>query len=82
LELARPPVPPAVRGRLSRVASPTGAIGATVGIVGAGLLVDHIRIIALFNVQPVLYFLCGIATYALITRRAPAAAADLPDDQT
>ena len=74
--------PPAVLGRLSGVASATGAIGAAIGTVGVGLLVDHIRIIPLFNVQAVVYLLCGIATYGLITRRAPAAAAGLPGVQT
>ncbi|HSB88089.1 MAG TPA: MFS transporter [Ilumatobacteraceae bacterium] len=71
--------PPEVLGRLSGVASATGAIGAAIGTVGVGLLVDHIRIIPLFNVQAVVYLLCGVATYALIARRAPAAAAVPPD---
>ena len=74
--------PPALLGRLSGVGSATSAIGAAIGTVGVGLLVDHIRIIPLFNAQAVVYLLCGIATYGLITRRAPAAAAGLPGVQT
>jgi predicted MFS family arabinose efflux permease len=64
--------PPQVLGRLSGIASAAGAVGAAIGTVGVGLLVDHVRIIPLFNVQAVVYLLCGIFTYWLIIRRSPA----------
>jgi MFS family permease len=63
--------PPQVLGRLSGIASATGAVGAAIGTIGAGLLVDHLPIIPLFNVQAAVYLLCGIATYALIVRPTP-----------
>jgi nitrate/nitrite transporter NarK len=63
--------PPQVLGRLSGISSATGAIGAAIGTIGAGLLVDHVPIIPLFDAQAVFYLLCGIATYALIIRRMP-----------
>jgi nitrate/nitrite transporter NarK len=62
--------PPQVLGRLSGISSATGAIGAAIGTIGAGLLVDHVSIVPLFNAQAILYLLCGIATYFLIIRRA------------
>ena len=65
--------PPEVLGRLSGIASATGAIGAAVGTIAAGLLVDHLLIIPLFNVQAFVYLSCGIATYWLIIRRTSAA---------
>ena len=61
--------PPEVLGRLSGIASATGAIGAAVGTIAAGLLVDHVSIIPLFNTQAFCFLLCGIATYVLIVRR-------------
>ena len=60
---------PQVLGRLSVIASATGAIGAALGTIAAGLLVDHVSIIPLFNAQAIGYLLCGIATYFLIVRR-------------
>ena len=61
--------PPQVLGRLSGIASASGAVGAAIGTIAAGLLVDHVWIIPLFNAQAVCYLLCGIATYVLIIRR-------------
>ena len=63
--------PPQVLGRLSGIASASGAVGAAIGTIAAGLLVDHVSIIPLFNVQAICYLLCGIATYVLIVRRVP-----------
>jgi predicted MFS family arabinose efflux permease len=45
-----------------------GAIGAAIGSIGVGLLVDHVDVIALFNVQAACYAACGIATYVAVTR--------------
>ena len=64
--------PPEVLGRLSGIGSATGAIGAAIGTIAAGLLVDHLPIIPLFNAQALVYLLCGIATYLLIIRRTSA----------
>jgi nitrate/nitrite transporter NarK len=64
--------PAEVLGRLSGIASATGAVGAAVGTIAAGLLVDHVPIIPLFNAQAFVYLLCGVATYWLIIRRTPA----------
>lgn len=72
--------PPEVLGRLSGIASATGAIGAAIGTIGVGLLVDHVPIIPLFDAQAFIYLLCGIATYWLIIRRSPVAAASSSDN--
>lgn len=64
--------PPQVLGRLSGIASAMGSIGAAIGTIAAGLLVDHLPIIPLFNVQAFFYLLCGLATYWLIIRRISA----------
>lgn len=61
--------PPELRGRLSGVMSATGAIGAGIGTIVAGALVDHVNIIALFNGQTTMFFLAGVATLFLIVRR-------------
>jgi MFS family permease len=71
--------PPEVLGRLSGISSATGAIGAAIGTIAAGLLVDHLLIIPLFDVQALVYLSCGIATYALIVRRTSATAAGVRD---
>ncbi len=61
--------PPAIRGRLAGVMSATGAIGAGIGTVVAGALVDHVNVVALFNGQTTMFFLAGVATLFLIVRR-------------
>jgi MFS family permease len=66
--------PPQVLGRLSGIASSTGAIGAAIGTIAVGLLVDHMPVIPLFDVQALMYLSCGVATYALIVRKIPASA--------
>ena len=70
--------PAQVLGRLSGIASATAAIGAAIGTIAAGLLVDHISIIPLFNAQAMCYLLCGIATYLLIVRRMAANVVQCP----
>jgi predicted MFS family arabinose efflux permease len=62
--------PPAVLGRLHGLVSAATAAGALVGSVGVGLLIDHVDVKLLLNVQAVLYILCGVATYLAIVRRA------------
>jgi MFS family permease len=64
--------PPELRGRLAGVASATDAVGAAIGTVAAGLLVDHVGIRVLFNGQGLVYFACGIVSLLLIVRRLPA----------
>lgn len=55
-------------GRLSGIMSATGALGAAIGAVGVGLLIDHVRLRTLFNAQAALYAVCGIATYFAVIR--------------
>jgi predicted MFS family arabinose efflux permease len=66
--------PPQVLGRLAGLMSAAGAVGAAIGAVGVGLLIDHIDIIALFNAQAALYALGGVATYVTIVRHRRAEA--------
>ena len=64
--------PPAILGRLQGFVSASTAAGALVGSIGVGLLIDHLDVKLLLNVQAVLYVLCGVATYLAIIRRRPA----------
>jgi predicted MFS family arabinose efflux permease len=72
--------PPAVLGRLQGLASATTSVGAIVGSVGVGLLIDRWDVKALLNVQAALYLSAGVLTYLVIVRQltppdlAPAAA--------
>lgn len=61
--------PPELRGRLAGLAAATAAVGAAVGTVTAGLLVDHVDIVPLFNSQALVYLVCGILSLLLIVRR-------------
>lgn len=70
--------PAHIRGRLSGVASATGAAAAALGTVGVGLLIDHVDVIPLFNAQAVVYLACGITSYLLILRRQPKPAPATP----
>ena len=63
--------PPEIRGRLSGVAGATGAVGAAIGTIVAGALVDHVNVLVLFNVQTTMFFLAGVATLLLVVRRLP-----------
>ena len=66
--------PPEIRGRLAGVLSATGAVGAGVGTIVAGALVDHVPVILLFNGQTFVFFLAGVATLVLIVRHLGEAA--------
>ncbi|MEP6659428.1 MAG: MFS transporter [Acidimicrobiales bacterium] len=68
--------PPHVLGRLNGILSATGAVGAAIGSIGTGLLVDHFAVIPLFNGQALGFFLCGMVSYLTIVRRLPQPAAD------
>jgi predicted MFS family arabinose efflux permease len=48
--------------------SATGAVGAAIGSVGVGLLIDHVQVRTLFNAQAILYGACGVATYFAVIR--------------
>lgn len=61
--------PPELRGRLQGVMSATGSVGAAIGTIAAGLLVDHLSIILLMNALGFVYLLSGVTTYMLIVRR-------------
>lgn len=61
--------PPELRGRLAGVAASADNVGAAVGTVVAGLLVDELDIIPLFNAQALVFLACGLATYLLVVRR-------------
>ncbi len=63
--------PPELRGRLAGVLSATGAIGAAVGTIASGLLVDRVGIVPLFNAQALVYFACGVVALLLVVRRLP-----------
>jgi predicted MFS family arabinose efflux permease len=60
--------PPDTLGRLSGIMSATGALGAAIGSIGTGLVIDHIDVRTLFNAQAALYAACGIATYFAVIR--------------
>ncbi len=61
--------PPEIRGRLSGVLSVTGAIGAAIGTIVAGALIDHVDVILLFNGQTTVFFLAGVVALLLVVRR-------------
>ncbi len=63
--------PPEIRGRLNGVMSATASIGAAIGTIAVGLLLDHVDVIVLFNTQTLMFFFCGVATLFLIVRRLP-----------
>ena len=63
--------PPEIRGRLAGVTSATGNVGAIVGTIAAGVLIDRVSVITLFNAQTMMFFLAGVVTLLLIVRRLP-----------
>lgn len=63
--------PPAVLGRLQGLASATTAVGAILGSVAVGVLLDRLGVKLLLNVQAALYVSCGVLTYLLVIRRSP-----------
>ncbi|MGI9052121.1 MAG: MFS transporter [Ilumatobacteraceae bacterium] len=72
--------PPAVLGRLQGLASATTSVGAIVGAIGVGLLVDHLDVKLLLNVQAALYVSCGALTYVAVVRRPGEVGANLAID--
>jgi predicted MFS family arabinose efflux permease len=66
--------PPRVLGRLSGLMSASGALGAGIGAIGAGLLLEVVSARALFNVQVACFALCGVIAYALVLRPLRASA--------
>jgi predicted MFS family arabinose efflux permease len=75
--------PAAVLGRLRGMLSAAAAAGALAGSIGVGLLIDHVDVRVLLNVQALLYVACGAATYAAIIRpvaAAPSARVGEPGD--
>lgn len=60
--------PPSILGRISGVRSTTAAVGAIIGTAIAGLLVDVVGSITLFNLQGGFYIAAGIVTYLGIVR--------------
>jgi MFS family permease len=67
--------PPPLYGRFQGVASALGSVGAIVGSIAVGVLVDPVGVRTLLNVQATLYVTCGLGTVALIAARVPAARA-------
>ncbi len=62
--------PPAVLGRLQGLASATTAVGAILGSIAVGVLLDRVGVKLLLNVQAALYVSCGLLTYLLVIRRS------------
>jgi MFS family permease len=60
--------PPAMLGRLSGLMSATGALGAGVGSIGAGLLLNVFSARTLFNGQVTIYTVCGVLAYVFVLR--------------
>ncbi len=63
--------PPELRGRLAGVFGATGAVGAAIGTIVAGALVDHVDIVPLFNAQGLVYLASGVVALLLVVRRLP-----------
>lgn len=64
--------PPEIRGRLAGVLSATTAVGAGIGTLAVGLLIDHVNVVLLFNTQTLMFFFAFLVTLFLIVRRLPA----------
>lgn len=60
--------PPAVLGRVAGLRSTTAATGAILGTLLAGLLVDQLGAIPLFNLQAAIYITAGAVAYLGIAR--------------
>ncbi len=61
--------PPELRGRLAGVFGATGAVGAAIGTIVAGVLVDYVDIVPLFNAQGLVYLASGFLALFLVVRR-------------
>jgi MFS family permease len=63
--------PPALLGRFQGLASALGSVGAVIGSIVVGLLLDRVGVTLLFNVQATLFVLSGVASYVFVIRRQP-----------
>lgn len=61
--------PPAMLGRLAGLMSATGAVGAGLGAIGAGVLLEVVSARALFNIQTTLIGIGGLIAYFQVWRR-------------
>lgn len=66
--------PPALLGRFQGLGSAAASVGAVVGSVLVAVSLDRVGARPLLNLQAALYVSCGLATVALVIRRAPAEA--------
>ena len=66
--------PPALLGRFQGLASAMGSVGAVIGSIVVGLLLDRLGVTLLLNVQATLFVLSGIASYVLVIRHQPLSA--------
>lgn len=60
--------PPALLGRFQGLWSAVGSVGAIVGSVVVGVLIDEVPVRALLNVQAACYVLCGVGTALFVVR--------------
>ncbi|MEZ5219234.1 MAG: MFS transporter [Ilumatobacteraceae bacterium] len=60
--------PPAVRGRLAGLMGAAGSIGAGIGSIGAGLLLEVFSARVLFNAQTTTLGVAGVVGYLLVLR--------------
>ncbi len=63
--------PPELLGRFQGLVSAVGSVGALIGVVLVGALLDGVGVKVLLNVQATLYVLSGFAAYLLVFRRQP-----------
>ena len=60
---------PALLGRFQGLASALGSVGAVIGSIVVGLLLDRVGVTLLFNLQATLFVLSGVASYVFVIRR-------------
>ncbi len=63
--------PPELLGRFQGMSSAVGAVGAVIGSILVGLLLDGVGVEVLLNIQATLYVLSGVASYVFVIRRQP-----------
>lgn len=63
--------PPELLGRFQGLASAVRSVGAVIGAVLVGLLIDRVGVKVLLNVQAIVFVLSGVAAYGLVIRRQP-----------
>jgi MFS family permease len=63
--------PPGTLGRIAGVLMAGEAIGAAIGSIVAGLLVDHVALVPLLDVQAGVYLACGSLVLLLARRGSP-----------